>query len=323
MTSIDDERISTTQIEKLTEKNYRSWATTIRAILREKKLFDVIEGLTMAPAKLADTASADKRTAYDAELEAYEKKAFPACCILLSAISSRLITYVEDEDDPVRIWTTLKDRFCPTTDITMAQALKHIMGIRMAEDDDLEAHIRNFTAAKRWLEEHSVSLDDIVYRTIFLLSMPTGYQMTVTALEGQTDMKLEAIQNRLLDEYRKRKNTSQNGLVMAALLTNGKGRFHGKNVLNSQQSTGIGSNSNLRCTHCKKPGHVDSTCWILHPELRRSGKPSIKDSANIAFHTLSDVVHSASVKAGNKTSEKCDPNPWILDSGASEHFSPH
>ena len=232
MATIDDERPSTTQIEKLTEKNYRSWATTVRAILREKKLFDVVEGKVKAPTQLSDDASDEDHVAYDTALEAYEKKAFPACRILLSTISSRLITYVEDEDDPAKIWTTLRERFRPTTDITMAQALKNIIGMRMAEDADMEAHIRDFTAAKRRLEEHGVSLEDIVYRTIFLLSMPSGYQMTVTALEGQTDMKLEAIQNRLLDEYRKRKNSPNSGLVMSALLTNQtarKGRSHGRN----------------------------------------------------------------------------------------------
>src|SRR6202035_2767714 len=161
---------------------------------------------------------------------------------------------------------------------TMAQALKNIIGMRMAEDADMEAHIRDFTAAKRRLEEHGVSFEDIVYCTIFLLSMPSGYQMTVTALEGQTDMQLEAIQNRLLDEYRKRKNSPNNGLVMSALLTNQttrKGKSNVRNSGNSRRNPGNGSNSNLVCTHCKRPGHVESTCWTLHPELRRNGKPSI------------------------------------------------
>jgi len=229
MASIDDsERSSITQIEKLTEKTYRSWATTVRAILREKKLFDVVEGILRAPTQPADDASDEDHVAYETALEAYKKKAFPACRILLSAISSRLITYVEDEDDPAKICMTLKDRFRPTTDITMAQALKNIISIRMAEDADMESHIHDFMAAKRRLEEHGVSLYDIVYRTTFLLSMPSGYQMTVTALEGQTDMRLEAIQNRLLDEFRKRKNSAQGGMVMSGLLTNQtsrKGRF--------------------------------------------------------------------------------------------------
>jgi hypothetical protein len=287
MSSVDDEKSATTQIEKLTEKNYRSWATTVRAVLRERKLFDVVEGKVAPPAKPTDGATDEETSKYEEELEAYEKKAFPACRILLSAISSRLITYVEDEDDPAKIWNTLKDRFRPTTDITMAQALKNLISMRMAEDNDMEAHIRDFTAAKRRLEEHSVSLSDIVYRTIFLLSMPSGYQMTVTALEGQPDMTLEATQNRLLDEFRKRKNSGQNGLVMSALLTNQtsrKGKSSGKNTGNSRRNPGTSANSNLHCTHCKKSGHVESTCWSLHPELKKSGKESIKEAAKVEFH---------------------------------------
>ena len=88
MATINDERSSTSQIEKLNEKNYRSWATTVRAILREKKLFDVVEGKIKAPAKLGEDASANEHTAYDTELEVYEKKAFPVCPILLLTISS-------------------------------------------------------------------------------------------------------------------------------------------------------------------------------------------------------------------------------------------
>jgi hypothetical protein len=97
-------------------------------------------------------------------------------------ISSRLITYLKDEDYSAKIWMTLKYQFGSTTDITMAQSLKNIIGMHMAEGDDIKTRICNFTAAKRRLQEHSVNLQDIVYRTIFLLSMPTGYQMTVTAL---------------------------------------------------------------------------------------------------------------------------------------------
>src|SRR5271168_3796185 len=44
MASIDDDKPTTSQIEKLNGGNYRSWATTMRAILREKKLFDIVDG---------------------------------------------------------------------------------------------------------------------------------------------------------------------------------------------------------------------------------------------------------------------------------------
>ena len=47
--------------------------------------------------------------------------------------------------------------------MTLAQALKHIVTLHMADDGDMEAHIRDFTAGKRRVEEHGVALTDIVY----------------------------------------------------------------------------------------------------------------------------------------------------------------
>jgi hypothetical protein len=78
MATVEDERPATTQIEKLNEKNYRSWATTVHAILHEKKLFDVVEGKVTALVKPNDDATDQDRVTYAEALEAYEKKAFPA-----------------------------------------------------------------------------------------------------------------------------------------------------------------------------------------------------------------------------------------------------
>jgi len=64
---------------------------------------------------------------------------------------------------------------------------------------------KHFTAGKRRVEEHGVVLTDIIYRTFFMLSMPTTYQMTVAAIESQVGVTLEAAQNRLLEEWRNRK----------------------------------------------------------------------------------------------------------------------
>jgi hypothetical protein len=87
----------------------------------------------------------------------------------------------------------------------------------MADDGSMEAHTRDFTAAKRRIEEHGVNLSNIVYRTFFLISMPTTYQMTATAVESQTGVTLEAAQNRFLEEWRKRKGQPKNGTLMAAM----------------------------------------------------------------------------------------------------------
>ena len=123
MASIDEEKYPTSSVEKLNGQNYRAWSTTMRAILREYELFDIVDGKETRPQALSDTATTEETEGYDSSVRAYDKKASRACRILISTIQGRLLTYVEDEDDPARIWKVLKDHFRPTTDITLSQSL--------------------------------------------------------------------------------------------------------------------------------------------------------------------------------------------------------
>jgi transposase InsO family protein len=314
------EKPFSTQIERLTEKNYRSWSTQVRAVLRHQKVLDVTIDESAKPKAPDATADEAAKTDYKAKLEAWETKAAKANAILLPTISGRLMTYIEDEDDPARIWTILRDRFRPTTDVTLAQALKHIVTLRMADDGDMETHIRDFTACKRRVEEHGVALSDIVYRTFFLISMPTTYQMTVTAIESQTGVTLEVAQNRLLEEWRKRKGQPKGGLLMTAMHTKSSHKSRRKPGNSSVNPTShTNAKSILLCTHCQKRGHVESTCWAKYPHLKDDSKSPATGEARVAFHTTTKTARKAQVGGSGGG----NANYWILDSGASEHFSPH
>ena len=163
MSSEDNDKPFSTQIERLNEKNYRSWSTQVRAVLRHQKVLNVTVESEAKPKELEASASAEDKGQYETKLEAWEVKAAKANAILLPTISGRLMTYVENEDDPARIWSILRDRFRPTSDVTLAQALRYIVTLRMADDGDMEAHIRDFMAGKRRVKEHCVILTDIMY----------------------------------------------------------------------------------------------------------------------------------------------------------------
>jgi hypothetical protein len=110
------EKPFSTQIERLNEKNYRPWSTQVRAVLRHQKVLDVTINESAKPSAPEATATAKDKDEYKTNLEAWETKAAKANAILLPTISGRLMTYVEDEDDPAKIWAILRDRFHPTTD---------------------------------------------------------------------------------------------------------------------------------------------------------------------------------------------------------------
>jgi gag-polypeptide of LTR copia-type/Domain of unknown function (DUF4219) len=323
MSTEDTDKPISSQIERLNEKNYRSWQTQVHSVLRHQKVLDVVDGTTpkliLEPAGTLPTK--DETDAHRKLIDAWETKAARACATLLLNISGRLMTYVEDEDDLARIWTILRDRFRPTTDVALAQSLKHIVTLRIADDGDVEAHIRDFTACKRRVEEHGVVFKDIVYRTFFLISMPTTYQMTVTAIESQDGVTLEVAQNWFLEEWRKRKGQPKGGLLMTALHTS-KGSHKGRREPgNSNGNPNSNINSKLLlCTHCQKRGHVESTCWAKPPHLKDNSKPAPAGEARVAFHTTTKTARKAHIGGNSDTG---NPNHWILDSGASEHFSPH
>src|SRR5271154_1053750 len=319
MSTDDSDKPTSSQIERLNEKNYRSWSTQVRALLRHQRVLDVVDGTSPKPILTPTAAQSmkEENEAHKKLIDAWEVKAARACATLLPTISGRLMTYVEDEDDPARIWKILLDRFCPTSDVTLAQALKHIVTLRMADDGDMEAHIRDFTACKRRVEEHAVALTDIVYRTFLLLSMPTTYQMTVTAIESQTGVTLEAAQNRLLEEWRKRKDQSKGGLLMTALQM--KSSRKGRRKIGSSENTSGNSKSTLFCTNCQKKGHVESTCWAKYPYLKDKSKATTSE-ARVAFRT---TTKTTTRKIDRNDGESSNPKHWFLDSGASEHFTPH
>ena len=141
--SDDSEKPVFTQIESLNEKNYRSWSTQVRSVLRHQKVLDVTKK-EAKPKELDATASEEDEGQYKTKLEAWEVKAAKANAILLPTISGRLMMYVENKDDPARIWAILHDRFHLTSDVTLAQALRYIVTLRMTDDGDMEAHIRDF-----------------------------------------------------------------------------------------------------------------------------------------------------------------------------------
>jgi len=99
------------------------------------------------PKELEATVSEQDNGQYKTELEAWETKAEKANAIL-PPISGRLMTYVENEDDPVRIWNILRDRFHPISDVTLSQALKYTITLHMADDGNMEAHIRDLHGRK-------------------------------------------------------------------------------------------------------------------------------------------------------------------------------
>jgi len=105
MSTDDSDKPTSSQIERLNEKNYRSWSTQVRALLRHQRILDVVDETSpksiLTPA--ATQSTKEENEAHKKLIDAWEPKAARACATLLPTISGRLMTYVEEEDDPTKI----------------------------------------------------------------------------------------------------------------------------------------------------------------------------------------------------------------------------
>src|SRR5579871_3891619 len=103
-------------------------------------------------------------------------------------------------------------------------------------------------------------------------------------------------------------------MVMSALLTKhgNKAGIRGKSHAKAK----------LKCMHCERTGHVEATCWAKHPELKSKANKAASQS-KLAFSVSTPIVHEARIGGNDDGKNGESPEHWILDSGATEHFTPH
>jgi hypothetical protein len=288
----------TYHISKLTEDNYRSWAQQLRWILDEKELLGIVEGTERAPSQGGGMSSED----YEASLASYNKRMKKARSTIGASVSTSVMTYIEGMDNPAEMWRELGDRYNPKSQATLLQVVREFMMARKEDSISMEHHLQRVQRLKRQVEEQGEKISDTIYNSVLLNGVPESYRIAVSILESQDNLTPNIIINRLLEESRKQYGSGNNDVKMA--LFSASARLDQKK-----------DKKNLKCIGCGKTGHVDSDCWVKHPEKRpvKNGNKGKKKRDGETKFAMSAV----SKGSGSRTEH------WYLDSGASEHFSPH
>jgi hypothetical protein len=201
-----DKAFSTHHVEKLTDSNYRSWSVKIKAIFRAKQLLSIVDGSEVSPTISEDDAQdAERLAAHTTSLQNYKRRSEQASAYILSTISAALVTYVEDHDeDPAAMWTILQEKYRPISTVSRSQVLREFHTLKLEDNGDLEAHLRNFHTIKRKLDEQGIKFDDSVYKSALLSSLPEEYTVTASIIEANDSITTEMAENRLMEEARKK-----------------------------------------------------------------------------------------------------------------------
>ena len=274
-------------IAKLNETNYRAWSKRIEWILDERGLWEVVIGLEKAPAwsehasgtsgNPATTAAAaaaaspmiSDRAAmasdYQSALRAFEKKCKRARTVLGTTITDSVMTYIEGEKDPAKMWRILEDKYNPKSKVTLVQKIRELTMVKLDPGADLEAHIQRMVRLRRIVEEQGEKVSDTFFIGILLNSLSDDYAVVTSIIEGQADLPPDQVINKLMEEYRKRAQAGDSDAIAMKMrsISNGTAKNQsGWRNRNTQYPI-----NTVKCTVCRKEGHDEPRCWIKHPEL--------------------------------------------------------
>jgi hypothetical protein len=202
------------------------------------------------------------------------------------------------------MWQILEQQYNPKTQTTLLQTIREFMTATMEYGVNMEQHLQQVQRLKRQVEEQGEKVSDTMYNSILLNSVPEEYKIVVSILEAQDQLTPTIIINRIMEEYRKLGAEDAGRINMAMLTKHRKGKLSRDHQLDGPT-----------CNHCNKQGHTEDRCWTAHPELNPH-KNGIKEEAKKAtFSMKATLKHDQTTTGG--------PEDWYIDSGASNHFSPH
>jgi hypothetical protein len=245
-------------------------------------------------------------------------KSQKAVGILKSSMSPEVIVYVRDnEDDPVKIWATLKKTFIKPSSAPRFQAYQDLFSIKKDPSETLDAVINRVDEQTRIIKSLTPDAftldnlyDDLASMTI-INSLPHDFSTVVSTLAVMDKFsKTEVIQS-LRNLESTTRHTSSSPSVHVA---NTPSSSHQKKA-KPQAST----KPRPTCDFCSKLGHIEEKCFLKE---RLQGKLQVQGNSASASASSSAPTSSAS---GLLSSPLDTPayTLWNADTGASSHMTPH
>lgn len=226
-----------------------------------------------------------------------KRKAFR---LMARSISDDIKNDILDITCPRELWRKLSSRFQPKTRLRRLQASKSLYSAKMNVVEDMETYInRVFGYASEVVKAGSEKICDEQVCNVLVNGLPEDYETLVSMIctfkdDEYTPEKLETL---LLGEYKRKQGkkeeqlTDQNSSVLLA----------------SRETRG-----KFKCHYCKEEGHIIKFCPVLLAKRKSDWKKKEEgvqgQTSMLCFSAAWDMVTN---------------NAWLIDSGASSHFTPN
>ena len=287
-----------TAIVLLNGKNYPTWKIQCRMALMKDGLWGIANGTET----LGEDASADARAKFNARRD-------KALAIVVLAVDPSLLYMLGNPEDPAAVWKKLEEQFQRKTWSNKLQLRRKLFSLKLQEGESVHQHIKVMTEvfeALAVIDDAVKEEDQVVY---LLASLPTSYDMLVTALEAQSENvpKWELVTERLRHEELKQKEKMPVD--------------SGRKVLVAKQTVKRGDQKKqFKCHFCKKLGHFKRDCRkFLASQQSQQEKRQLASTAEAKKPSSSSDSEGEALVTTHALTVSSRGN-WIVDSGATCHM---
>ena len=237
------------RIAALDGTNYRSWAFSLKMLLKAHELWEVIED-----EELDGLDEAGKAKKMDSPK--WRKKDQLALSNIALALKSSEQEHIYSCSTAKAAWDCLKELYEGKGTHRFLSLLKSIAGAKLGEAT-MKDYIRGVRQTAEQLAEMGVKLEKAAVVGFILNGLPEGYRYLVVNLESQVQtISYEDLSARLMDEEKRMMGRDKIEFTDADTVTAHLARegriFPGKDK-------GQGGKERV-CYECKQPGHVARNC---------------------------------------------------------------
>jgi len=297
--------------------NYNNWKFRMEVLLEEIGLKAHVDSRVLDD----EIRQGETTEAYEQRMANLKKKDTKCKSQIIQRIADSHLEYAKDKSTAFEIWLELKNVFERRGIASQLLLRKKILLMKFKPStESLSSHFLKFESLIREFKSTGANMEETDIVCHLLLTMPSEYDVVVTALEtlSKESLTLSFVKNRLLDEESKRKgsnkstkNETPNSIAFTSSTSDNK--------KSNTKDTGNKSKFNYRCHHCGIVGHRRSDCRKLKQQLE--GNRYCKKEKRASVATDTDETKAVSFSAVSNYKKNKNSTTWILDSGASEHMT--
>jgi len=185
----------------------------------------------------------------------------------------------------------------------------------MKDGDSVTENLNVFNTVVSQLSSIEIKISNEDKCISLLCSLPNSWDsLVITIGSNATALQFDEIVSALLTEEMRRKHMEiQNG---DALSVQGRSLNENKNNSSIGRSKSPGKTTKVVCWKCGKEGHFRRDCKSKAPDKGKGSDDAPSTEAKTTSDEGGDVYLASS-------STHVDHEAWLIDLGASFHFTPH